>query len=154
MPSVSHSELGCNSLGAGRLEACVIIDEILGVARELFGLRDLLSKTRADRRAKVVAFFESVSRCVADVSTSIKNDQVPHGKCAEMEIYAQELPALVEDEVGKDRARALGEKLRAAYEVERLLGELPGGPVRDQELAKLDQAAGVFQALANVVRAS
>lgn len=132
----------------------MIIDEILGVAKELFGLRDLLSKAKADRRAKVATFFENVSGCVADVSTSLKEGQVPHGKCAEMEVYAQELPALVADELGKDRAQALGGRLRAAYEVERILGELPANSDRDEELAKLDQAAGVFRALANVVRAS
>ena len=131
----------------------LIIDTLLGVAKTLFGLRGELKKAKVDRRGRIATYFESISKCLADVSTSLKDGQVPHGKCAEMKTYAEALPAAISHEIGYSEARRLSEELGAAYQVEALLSELSDSN-QERELAKLDEAAGIFQALANTIRAS
>lgn len=130
----------------------MIIDTILEVAKELLGLGEHLKKAKKERREEVALFFEKVSTCLRDVMTSLMAETVPHGKCAEMETYARDLPGKVSDQLGKQKAEELGAKLWSAYAVEGLVAELHDRPSRDAELAKLDEAAGVFDALSNLVR--
>ena len=134
--------------------AITAIDTILSVAGRLFALKGALSRARRDRRDRIAEYFEQVSRCLTEVSGTLKKGEVPHGKCAEMQVYATQLADTISDQVNKDEAKRLGEQLESAHEVERLLYLLDSSPDRDSELAKLDEAAGKFQGLATSIRAA
>ena len=130
-----------------------MIEKILFVAQTLFSFRGEFRKARHEKRDRIADLFEKISKCIADVSTELKADEIPHGKCAEMLTYANMLSDTVKDEIGEEKAEQLAQDLIEAHEVEALWGPLHNAPDRDNQLAKLDQASGVFIALANLLRA-
>ena len=129
-----------------------IVDTILGVSKDLLARGDLLGTAPRDRRDRVAAFLDAVGQCVADVAESLKARQVPHAECAEIERYANDLPDVLKDELGSREADELGRRLRVAHEVERLVVELSKAAFPAEEIAKLDQASGMFKAAAIVAR--
>jgi hypothetical protein len=68
--------------------------------------------------------------------------------------YAARLPVTIGDEIGDAEAQQLARDLDSAHEVELLLFELGQSPDRDAQLAKLDEASGIFTALATSLRAA
>ena len=130
-----------------------MIDTILSVAKTLFGFKDVLDKSHRDRKDRIASYFESISKCLAEISSKLKANKVPHGRCAEMKFYASQLPNTVGDVIGKAEAQRLAKDLESAHEVELLLSKLYQSPDRASQLAKLDEASGIFQALANSIRA-
>jgi len=131
-----------------------MIDKILSVAKALFSFRGEFQKAKREKRDRIADLFEKISNCVKDVYSELKSDEVPHGKCAEMLTYANMLTDTVKDEIGEERAEELAKDLIEAHEVEVLLWQLHNVPDKDLQLSKLDEASGVFMALANIVRAS
>ena len=111
-------------------------------------------KARRERRKEIGAYFEQISVCLGEVSSQLKANQVPHGKCAELQTYAQKLPGTIGDHIKETEAQKLAQDLESAHEVELLLSQLESSGDRDAELAKLDRAAGMFMALANTIRAA
>jgi len=131
-----------------------MIEKILSVADKLFSLRGEFRKAHREKRDRIADLFEKISKCIADVSTELKADKEPYGKCAEMLTYANMLEDTVKDEIGEEKAEQLAQDLIDAHEVEALWIQLHNAPDRDNQLAKLDQASGVFIAIANLLRAS
>jgi hypothetical protein len=132
----------------------MIVETILDVAGKLFGLRDQLSKARRDRKDRIATYFDQLGKTLAEVAESLRQGQVPHGKCEAMRVYATELPETVKDVIDVQKAQEYARQLADAYEVERLFGELSGAPDREAKLVQLERAAGLFEALATTVRAS
>lgn len=130
------------------------IDTILSVARRLFEFKDALNRARRDRRDRIAEYFEQVSQCLAEVSGTLKKGKIPHGKCAEMQVYATRLPQTIGDQVAEAEVKSLSEQLESAHAVEALLSELSHSPHPDAELAKLDEAAGIFMGVAASIRAA
>ena len=128
---------------------------ILQVAEKLWGLRNELSRVRRDRRDRVADYFTTIGACLRDVAASLRNDVIPHGKCAEMEVYASRLAETVGEAIGNQVAEEQAAMLREAHQVEWLLSELdPGHPEREMRLAKIERASGIFDALAATIRAA
>jgi hypothetical protein len=61
------------------------------------------------------------------------------------------MPDTVRDELGAARAQEIGDALKEAHEVEMLFGGR-GSPEGQEQLTKLDEAAGMLRALSNLVR--
>ena len=132
-----------------------IFKTILEVARSLLGISDQLRAADQQRRQRMADLFEKISGCLVAVSTEIRTGGVPHGRCAELEHYAQALPALLEKELGPARATELGDMLHSAYNVESVainLQAFEGVSEKEPYLAQIEEAAGKFQALANLVQ--
>lgn len=125
---------------------------ILEVVRGLLGASDDLRKGSRERRAHMAALFESVSTCLAATAAEIRAGGVPHGRCAELITYAQELPSKVDREMGVQRAQELGAQLHAAYSVEGLALAIAEDPEKEPHLASLEEASGKFLALARLVQ--
>jgi len=132
-----------------------IFKTILEVARSLLGISDQLRAADQQRRQRMADLFEKISGCLVAVSTEIRTGGVPHGRCAELEHYAQALPALLEKELGPARATELGDMLHSAYNVESVainLQTFESISEKEPYLAQIEEAAGKFQALANLVQ--
>ena len=132
-----------------------IFKTILDVAKSLLGMSDQLRAGERQRRQDMADLFQKISGCLVAVSTEIRTGGVPHGRCAELEQYAHALPSLVEAELGSARADELGQTLHSAYNVESVamnLQRVHDTGERERHLAQIDEAAGKFQALANLVR--
>ena len=131
----------------------LIVEMILSVATKLSGLKDSLAKARRDRRDRIAMYLEELSDTVYAVAASLRADQVPHGKCQEMMLYADTLQTTIGDEIGETAAE-LADKLRRAHEVEMLLSELGTGEERERQLADLERAAALFKSTSVSVKAA
>jgi hypothetical protein len=132
---------------------------ILEVAKAIFRLADQLKAANRQRKQDMAAFFADISSCLQAVAAEIRLGNIPHGRCSELQTYADALPDLVRNEVGTAQADALGATLRSAYNVEGAAAEIAGATqgdakARDQYIQPIDEAAGKFKALASILRVS
>jgi len=129
-----------------------VAEAILNVAKSLLGMSDQLRSADRQRRHDMADLFGQVSECLADTSAVIRKGEIPHGRCAELLTYAQDLPRRIDRELGPQNAGELGRQLAEAHTVEKLASELSDLPDKEPYLAALDEAAGKLRALANLVR--
>jgi hypothetical protein len=132
-----------------------IFKTILDVAKSLLGMSEQLRGAERQRRADMADLFGKISECLVAVSTEIRSGGVPHGRCGELEQYAQALPSIVENELGSAKAQELGQTLHSAYNVESVamtLQEVHDASEKEPYLAQIEEAAGKFQALSNLIR--
>ena len=131
-----------------------IIEAILLVARELFGLRVNLENAKRERRERIAQYLETIATTLSEVATELRLGRVPHGKCAEMGGHADLLHETIGNAIDTERVRELASVLKGAHEVEQIYYELDNARGSDTEIAKLDEAAGLFRALAASVKAA
>ena len=136
------------------MDPLTLVTSILGVAKSLLGLSDKLRAADESRKARTATLFSSISDCLASISSEIRSGNVPHGRCAELITYAEQLPGLVEADVGHEKATELGRSLHSAYDVEGLAASLDTEADKEPYLQKIEEASGKFRALANIIRAS
>lgn len=128
---------------------------ILDVSKSLLGMSEQLRNANRQSRTDMSDLFQKISTCLAAVSTEIRAGGVPHGRCGELEQYAMALPGLIEMELGRDKADELGQTLHSAYNVESVamsLQQVHEASEKEPYLAQLEEAAGKFQALSNLIR--
>ncbi len=130
-----------------------IIKDIIDVSKALFGLKDSLAKANKQKRDEMADYFQAVSVCLAATYEKLSEDEVPHGRCAELGQYAVSLPKVIEGFIDEDKALELSNRLERSHEVETLLGELHANPEGKNELPSIAEASGIFLALSNSVRA-
>lgn len=132
-----------------------IFSLILNVAKSLLDAAEFFRASSRQRREDMAVLFEEISACLTDVATEIRLGGVPHGRCAEMQQYARDLPDKTRKELGDDRAEELGGTLADAYNVEQVAMELQrveDAADKEPYLATIEEAAGKFRALANLVK--
>ncbi len=130
-----------------------IIGDIISVAKEIRGYKERFTDAKQERRADIGNYFSSISACLEGTYESLKKDEIPHMRCAEMETYANLLPVTLGEDIGKDKAEELSNRLLRSHEVELLWSEFNSDPEAKKELPKIAEAAGVFAALATSVKA-
>lgn len=130
-----------------------MIEEILSVAKALWHYKESFDKAKRDKRDRIASYFEQISECLAETSMMLRHDQYPHGKCGEMEGYANLLPETVGDIISEEKAQDLANQLRSMHELEKLYSQLHDAPNKDEQLGKLEEASGILRALANSLRA-
>lgn len=120
---------------------------------------DLFGKVQikdANRKEKVAEYFNEIAKTINDAAQVFKKDEIPHGSCAKMEHLAKLLPESVGDFIGKQKAKDLQDMLLRAHNIETFMYEIPkkNKKERAESLAKMEQAAGYFEATAISLRAS
>ncbi len=88
-----------------------IIKDIVDVAKALFGVKESLAKADKQKREEMADYFHAVSICFAATFEKLSEDEVPHGRCAELSEYAESLPKAVEGFVEKSKAEELSNLL-------------------------------------------
>lgn len=130
-----------------------IIKDIIDVAKALFGVKESLSKADKQERDKMADYFQAVSVCLAATYEKLSEDEVPHGRCAELAQYAESLPKVVEGFIENSKANELSNMLARSHAVEGLWEELNVSPSKKKQLPTIAEASGIFLALSNTVRA-
>lgn len=131
----------------------VIIGDILEVAKMLFDLRNRLNKAKKERKQAVADYYNRIADTLEHVVVKLRANEVPHGDCAKILTYAEQLPETIGDLIGDNVAIELSKKLANAHEVELLLYQLDVATDRETQLAQLEKAAGYFEASADSLRA-
>lgn len=127
---------------------------ILEVAKSLIGISDKLREADHQQRHDMAALFDNISSCLGVVSSEIRMGKIPHGKCGELETYAQELPGKIRDQIGDTKAKELGALLHSAHKVEGAAMDISDVADKEPYLKEIEEASGKFLALANLMRAS
>jgi len=128
------------------------------VSKSLARESERLRTAKRERRMDMATLFEGISGCLTAVASEIRADRVPHGRCSELFCYAQHLPSKVSKELGKEEAERLGNMLMSAFNMEGAAIHLAAISLQDvvakkeAYLKEVDEAAGEFQALSNLVR--
>lgn len=120
---------------------------------------DLLGKSnvRKDaRREKVTQYLDEIAKTIHEAAQTFKAGDVPHGSCAVMEQLALALPKTIGDFVGDTEALDLQGKLLRAHNVETFMYGIPkkNNKEREESIAQMEKAAGLFKAAAITIRAS
>ena len=131
-----------------------IIETLLRVAKQLFGLKSEFDKATPERKVKIAAYLENVAKTVSEVAIELRLGNVPHGKCAEMGGHTELLQETIGDSIDKIKLKQLTSYLKAAEQVESVAIELDSAKDSEKEIAKLDEAFGWFRALAASIKAS
>ena len=138
---------------ASQINFGFIPDTIREVSRAFLAFRGEFRSAGREKRTEVAQFFQDISECLAEVTASLRDDEIPHGKCGEMQGFAMQLPEKVTGVIKeKSEVEHLADLLGQAYEVESLWGLFQDLPNREEELAKLDEASGKFRGLAVAIR--
>jgi hypothetical protein len=120
---------------------------------------DLLGKSnirKDSRREKVAQYLDEIAKTIHEAAQTFKAGEVPHGSCAVMEQLALALPKTIGDFVGDAEALDLQGKLLRAHNVETFMYGIPKNNKKEREesIAHMEKAAGLFKAAAISVRAS
>jgi hypothetical protein len=129
-----------------------VAKNILDVVKSLLGLSEQLKGAERQRRADMADLFEKISDCLAATSGEIRAGGVPYGRCSMLITYAQTLPGVIDREIGRERAKELGDMLYSAYDVEGLAIRIASSLDREGYLAQIEEASGKFRALADLIR--
>jgi hypothetical protein len=127
---------------------------LVELGKSLFDLRDAFKNAKRERKDRIATLLDSIGHCLDEVAKSLRQNQYPSMRCAEMRTYAIELPNTIDDAIGPQKAAMYGQQLMSAHAVEQLYVALQNDPERDQKLMQLEDTAGTFCALAGLTRAS
>ena len=132
-----------------------LIDAYLVLARELLNENSkVVGKATPARKEAIARYYQKISSTLNHVESELRAYNTPHGDCAKMREYAEQLPKAIGDYVGEQTAMDLSHRLLQAYQVEGLLMELQGIPNRDERLRDLGKAAAYFEVAADSLMAS
>ena len=130
-----------------------LVENLLGVGKELIGLAREIRAGRIEHRREIAKLMDKISRCLAAVASEIRLGRVPHGKCGQIDMYAHELQTLLGRALKKKTAERLARTLSSSHRVEGLAIALKNTRAKEKHLAKLEEASGKFRAVANMLRA-
>lgn len=132
----------------------MIIETLLSVGLDLFGIISKLDEKKIARNARLGDYFSSLAQVIEETSASLKKGDYPHGQCAQLSRHAEQMKDAI-GSVVKDVDKYAA-KVREVWEIEQLYGEL--SPLTEKEraekLKKLDEAAGHFRAIAALTKVS
>jgi hypothetical protein len=134
------------------MDPFTLVTNILGVAKSLLGLSDKLAAAERARRTDISNLFSSISDCLSAVASEVREGKIPHGKCGELITYADQLPGLLETDIGEEKATKLGRTLHSSYDVEGMAASLDSEADKEPYLKVIEEAAGKFRALSNLTR--
>jgi len=113
-----------------------------------------MEKARRDKRDRAAQYFSDLAALIETTSASLKVRKYPGGSCAELEKLAQLMPKTLKGIISQEDIIEYQTKLLMVWEIEQLFGQLEKIPKRSipKKIAKLDEAAGFFRALAAHLR--
>lgn len=130
-----------------------IIEDIIYVAKALFGAKESFAKANKQKRDEMAEYFRDISACLAATYEKLLEDEIPHGRCAELAQYADSLPKVVEGFIENSKAKELSKMLARSHAVEGLWERFNVSPGKKKQLQSIAEASGILLALSNTVKA-
>ncbi len=123
------------------------------VGRAIQGATSTLQSAAATRKGAIATLYRAVAGTLDHAVTLFEQGETPHGDCAKMGVFANEIYDAIVDYVGVTKAEALRGRLHAAHDVERALLDLNqlAQTERQRRLAELQRAAGYYEASAEIL---
>lgn len=125
------------------------ISLIVSVASGILSSLHVSSDMRGIKRTTASLFLTEVALTLDEVVTKFKSNEVPHGACEKMRMYAMNFPSALEGLLDSDKLVEYGNKLYYAHEVEMLYKDIMNDK---SKLVELEKTAGMFHAAAQLVK--
>lgn len=132
--------------------------DLLSVVKELWGLRDRWRSAKKDRREQVAAYFEGISGCLKTIAVAVEQGLTPPlDACAELSVYATNLPDLVSDVLQPDELERVSGQVSQASMARGMLHDMAtiaqrSPAARVEQVAVIAQTSGLFRGLAANLR--
>jgi hypothetical protein len=128
-----------------------IAKHLLEFAQRLFGLGEVIAKSRRDERERLATYLDKIATTIEQIRHSFDGNKRPTAGCAELDEYVRTLNDVLAAQL-PDEADRFKEVLTGA-----VLGRGIGFLVidansREEAFSDLDKASGCFRALANRLR--
>ncbi len=126
------------------------------VARAVHSTTGQMRAAAATRKQEIATLYRAVAATLEHAVATFQRDEIPHGDCEKMRLFAQEIYQTIADYVGPTKAAAVQNRLHAAHDVEQALLNLNelAHPDRQRRLAELQSAAGYYAAAADLLLGS
>ena len=127
-----------------------MIELLLKLGQSIFGLRKDFQQADIAKRGRAADFLAAIAQAIELTSAQLRAGRYPAGSCQELLIFSEQMPVVMGDIIGAEKAATFGAELKAVHEIEQLYGELQSlsETERDERLRKLDETAGLFRATA------
>lgn len=130
-----------------------IIKGLISLTDKLLSIIGMFKKANRDQRERVARYCEQVSDTLSEAYQALERGSIPHGCCAAMDSYMQNLRVVLAETLSEDEYEDLRDVLAVAYHVEYLDREIKEPLREESKYAELDIAAGKFKAVAEKMRA-
>lgn len=125
------------------------ISLIVSVASGILTSLQVTKDVRGVKRATASIFLSEIAMTIDEVVMKFKNNEVPHGACEKVRMYAMNLPSVLDGFIESDKLIDYGNKLHYAHELELLYKDV----MNDRsKLIELEKVAGMFHAAAALTK--
>lgn len=122
-----------------------MLRDLLEVAKKLFEVTDGLKQAKDEKRQKLEKFFYEIEQCLRDSAELLNSNQTPRIKAKELEIYAEELPKILDDIYEEEKINELSLLLKSAA------NKIGANDTPEDNIEDIETAAGMFKGLAVIV---
>jgi len=134
----------------------MIAETLRKVGEGLLGIFMKLDDARLKRTIRVAEYFSNLAQTIEDTSAYLKKGVYPHGECKNLRFHADNMVETIGDLIGEAKAKKYADEVLKVWEIEGMHAELMSASDNDrtQKLKILDEAAGLFRAVAAHLRVS
>lgn len=133
-----------------------IISGILGflqIVNLIISLKEKISHSK-EETTSLGNLLIDIGNLLFSVSEDLEKNIYPHGKCSQIEVYAQQLECLVKGYLDPKQLDILHEHLQSSLQIEKLLGQLNclSAEEKLENLNTLKTASGKFVAFGEILK--
>ena len=134
-----------------------MLGDLIEVVKTLGELDDKFKQVRFKQRDRVSNYCTKVADCLSDIAAQIKSGEVPISRCGELEVYIEDLPKIVGNELGHNKATELVRTLRKDLSVEAIsivTNEFINEGKHKEDIRFIESLSGTFRGLSVLVSTS
>ncbi len=129
----------------------MIAKGFLDLAKGLLGFKAALSAEKRQKRERISQFLTKISECLNSIAAALKQGTSVTARCGELNEYMDALMQVLQGVVDDEVLEKYSELLSKAAIAEGLVAELEGGKEATAGIEIIEEAAGRFRGLANVL---
>jgi hypothetical protein len=125
-----------------------IITSISTVAKEMYGLSNLINDSRGDRRARVIHYCNNSSNHVSGLAAALRLHRIPSKECIELRDVISRCSEVMLTLADVPGLTALRDELGMPEADKKIHDEFSSSENKEEELKQLDEASGLLLASA------
>lgn len=123
----------------------------LDLAKGLLGFKAALSAENQQKKERISQFLAKISECLESIATGLKQGTSVTAKCGELSEYMDSLMQVLQGVVDHEVLEKYSKLLSQAAIARGLAAELKEGEASTAGIKIIEEAAGRFRGLANVL---
>lgn len=132
-----------------------MVGDIVSVARFLFDSISGIKKASLEKREKIAKYCEDISSCLEKIVVNHNENKSSPSQCSELQYYADTFADTVTGVIEYPQSKELAQGLVNAQHSRAMMHITRGhhNIATEEFTAEISEAAGLFRAVANTVRA-